>query len=419
MHSIKKIICLNLLTILTMSGVIIGFIVGITLINVRGESFTSREISYVYFIGDIFLRILKALILPLIISSLISAIGSLDLQLSAKIGGRAIIYYIITTIIAVILGIILVQTIKPGKINFNDHINSNNDSEAISNKKRNITTTDTLLDLIKNMFPPNLIQACTKQYQTVLKPPKNFTTDLLKWKVTGEFVDGMNILGLVVASITFGIALSSVKTEAQTLINVFNEMSKIMMKITCWVIWLSPVGVIFLICSKVIELESLDDLFGKLGLFFITVAGGILFHGFVILPLIFFVLTRKNPYKFIANMSQAMATAFGTASSSATLPVTINCLEDKNNIDSRVARFVLPIGATINMDGTALYEAVAALFIAQIRDVDLTFGSIIAYNSYCCKYRCGWYTTSWFSYNGYGFGYDRITSGRYFSRDSS
>lgn len=130
---------------------------------------------------------------------------------------------------------------------------------------------------------------------------------------------------------------------------------------------LSPIGVLFLITAKLLEMEDLGAVFGKLGLYFAVVAGGIVFHGFVILPLLFFLFTRKNPVKFVANMGQAIATAFGTSSSSATLPVTMQCLEDKNHIDPRVSRFVLPIGATINMDGTALYEAVAAIFIAQLR----------------------------------------------------
>jgi Na+/H+-dicarboxylate symporter len=151
-----------------------------------------------------------------------------------------------------------------------------------------------------------------------------------------------------------------------------------MMRITGWVIWLSPIGVFFLIYSKLLEMDNILGVFAKLGVYALTVSGGIIFHGFVILPTIFFLLTKKNPIKFTGNMTQAIATAFGTSSSSATLPVTIQCLETNNKIDSRVSRFVLPIGATINMDGTALYEAVAAIFIAQLRGVALTFTHIIA-----------------------------------------
>lgn len=185
-------------------------------------------------------------------------------------------------------------------------------------------------------------------------------------------------MGLVVASIVFGIAISSARAQSGNLLVVFNELSQTMMRVTGWVIWLSPIGVFFLILSKLMEMDNILEVFAKLGLYFLTVAGGIIFHGFVVLPIIFFVVTKKNPVKFIGNMGQAIATAFGTSSSSATLPVTIQCLEHNNKIDPRVARFVLPIGATINMDGTALYEAVAAIFIAQLRGIQMTFTNVIA-----------------------------------------
>lgn len=188
----------------------------------------------------------------------------------------------------------------------------------------------------------------------------------------------MNIMGIVVASIIFGIALSSARDQTRHIQVLFLELSQTMMRITGWVIWLSPIGVFFLILAKLMEMGEILDTFAKLGLYFLTVAGGIIFHGFVILPLIYFFITRKNPVKFVGNMGQAIATAFGTSSSSATLPVTIQCLEQNNKIDQRVSRFVLPIGATINMDGTALYEAVAAIFIAQYRGQELTLTNIIA-----------------------------------------
>lgn len=188
----------------------------------------------------------------------------------------------------------------------------------------------------------------------------------------------MNIMGLVVSSIVFGIAIASARAQTKNLQTFFNELSQTMMRVTGWVIWLSPVGVFFLILSKLMEMDNILGVFAKLGLYFVTVAVGILFHGFVILPTIFFVITRKNPFKFIGRMGQAIATAFGTSSSSATLPVTIQCLEQNNNVDPRVSRFVLPIGATINMDGTALYEAVAAIFIAQLRGMKLSFTNILA-----------------------------------------
>uniref|UniRef100_A0A182J3T4 Amino acid transporter n=1 Tax=Anopheles atroparvus TaxID=41427 RepID=A0A182J3T4_ANOAO len=368
----------NLLTTLTILGVVVGIALGLGLraVPAEGESWDPRNVAYINYVGDLFLRTLKALILPLIVSSLIAAVGSLDLSLSKKIGGRAVLYYLATTVLAVILGIVLVITIKPGSNS--DEVEE--EGTGGSGVGRNVTTVDTLLDLVRNMFPPNLVQSCIQQYQTVLTPPASnpTETDIYKWTINGVYADGMNILGLVVASIVFGVALGATKQENALVLKFFQQLSHIVMKVTGWVIWLSPVGVTFLIAAKLLEIEDLGDMFGKLGLYFAVVAGGILFHGFVVLSLLFFLFTRRNPVRFIANMGQALATAFGTSSSSASLPVTMQCLEDKNGIDPRVSRFVLPIGATINMDGTALYEAVAAIFIAQLRGLSLSFGNVLA-----------------------------------------
>lgn len=125
-------------------------------------------------------------------------------------------------------------------------------------------------------------------------------------------------------------------------------------------------------------MKSLDEVVGQLGMYFLTVLIALLIHGFLVLPGMYFLITRKNPYAYIANMAEALVTAFGTSSSSATLPLAISCLEEKNSIDSRVARFVMPIGSTVNMDGTALYEAIAAIFISQVRKISLSFGQLIA-----------------------------------------
>ncbi|XP_043283245.1 excitatory amino acid transporter 1-like [Venturia canescens] len=361
----------NALTILTVSGVAGGVVLGLILRHVREEPWTKREIMYVNYVGELFLRMLKSLILPLIVASLISAIGSLDLSLSSKIGARAITYYMVTTVSAVILGIILVVVIHPGR----------GDSTGMKEQgnARNVSTTDTLMDLVRNMFPPNLVQACISQYRTVLTKQKNNTSDdILTWEISGEDTSGLNILGLVVFATVLGITLGKMGPSGKPLLSFFEALSSAMMIITNWVIWLSPVGVLFLVASKIMEMESFDVILGQLGMYFMTVLIGLFIHGFIVLPTIFFLFTKKNPIVYISNMAQAIATAFGTSSSSATLPVAIGCLEERNGIDSRVSRFVMPIGATINMDGTALYEAVAAIFIAQVRNFPLSFGQLAA-----------------------------------------
>ncbi|KZC06582.1 PREDICTED: excitatory amino acid transporter 1 [Dufourea novaeangliae] len=363
----------NMLTMLTVSGVFAGVVLGFILRNSRSEPWTKREIMYIQFPGDIFLRMLKGLILPLIVASIVSAIGGLDLNLSGRIGIRSIYYYASTTISAVVLGIILVLIIRPGE--FSHHSLTTNDNIK---PPRNVTTVDTLLDLIRNVFPPNLVQACIAQYRTILVEPKNATegTTLQDWEISSTYGDGTNTLGLVVFGIVFGIAISKMGEAGKPLLAFFDTLSIASMIITKWVIWLSPIGVLFLVTSKLLEIEDIGAIVGQLGLYFITVLLGLIIHGCGTLSIIFFICTRELPFKLLAKMGQVLATAFGTSSSTATLPVTIQCLDDIG-VDPRITRFVVPIGATINMDGTALYEAVAAIFIAQVRQIPMTLSSVI------------------------------------------
>ncbi|XP_076235338.1 cyclin-dependent kinase subunit 30A isoform X2 [Calliopsis andreniformis] len=363
----------NMLTMLTVIGVVAGTVLGLILRYSRDDPWTKREIMYIQFPGDIFLRMLKALILPLIVASIVSAIGGLDLNLSGKIGIRSIYYYAATTLSAVVLGIILVLLIRPGEF----HTHEVSVKENVKTP-RNVTTVDTLLDLVRNVFPPNLVQACIAQYRTILIEPKNATqaNDIQNWEISHQYGDGMNTLGLVVFGIVFGIALSKMEEAGKPLLNFFDTLSEASMLITKWVIWTSPIGVLFLVASKILEIEDLGAIVGQLGLYFLTVLLGLFIHGFGSLSVIFFICTRELPFKLLAKMGQVVATAFGTSSSTATLPVTIQCL-DKMGLDPRVTRFVVPIGATINMDGTALYEAVAAIFIAQVRRVPLSLGNVI------------------------------------------
>lgn len=370
------------LTLATLFGVIGGVIFGLCL-RQREAKWTEREIMYVSYVGKLFLRMLKALILPLIVPSLVAAVGSLDMSLSGRVGGRAVAYYMSTTVLAVILGIILVSAIHPGQPGHTD------DEITKVGESRNVTAADTLLDLARNLFPPNLVQATIMQYRTVLTYPGDVAAadekgqyrdpnNLYTWPIGGEYTFGTNILGLVFFAVVLGITLAMMNERGKPLLDFFTCLSEAMMTITTWVIYMAPVGVFFLIGGQILEMEDFSVVAGQLGLYFMTVLVGLFLHGFIVLPIIFSITTRQLPFKFIANMTNAFTTAFGTASSSATLPVTIRLLEDKNGVDPRIARFVLPIGATINMDGTALYEAVAALFIAQVRNMSMSIGQIIA-----------------------------------------
>lgn len=172
------------------------------------------------------------------------------------------------------------------------------------------------------------------------------------------------MLGIVSVSIIFAITLSTIRDKVPNLIQVILEFMQVMMKIIQAVIWLTPIGVFFLILAKFMEMDDIVDVFSKLGLYLATVSIGIFIQGFIFLPAIYFAFTRKNPLKFIGYMGPAILTALGTSSSLATLPVSLKCVEERAGIDVRVSRFMLPLGATINMNGKDLVMWVVYRIVA-------------------------------------------------------
>ncbi|XP_077498405.1 excitatory amino acid transporter 3-like isoform X3 [Amblyomma americanum] len=361
----------NRLTVATIAAVVAGIVLGVVLRPLG--PFNKRQLMYINFPGEVFLRMLRGLILPLITSSMVAAVGALDARLSGRIGLRAVVYYFSTTFLAIVLGIVLVTGLQPGA-------GGGDTAASKESKARLVTTADTLMDLIRNAFPPNVIEACVTQFSTiVIKPPGNASnTSMYEWAYKTVQDPGTNILGLIVFCIALGATVGQMGESGKPLLDIFTSLSDAMMIITKVVVWFSPVGVMFLVMAKMLEMEDFSVVAGQVGLYALTVLLGLLLHGFVVLPLLYWLVMRQPPFRFLVDMLQAIATAFGTASSSATLPVTISTLEDKVKVDPKVVRFCIPIGATINMDGTALYEAVAAIFIAQVRRVPLDVGKVIA-----------------------------------------
>ncbi|XP_019373500.1 PREDICTED: excitatory amino acid transporter 1 isoform X1 [Gavialis gangeticus] len=388
---VKSYLLRNAFVLLTIIAVIVGIILGFCL---RPYNMSYREVKYFAFPGELLMRMLQMLVLPLIVSSLVTGIAALDSKASGKMGIRAVVYYMSTTIIAVLIGIIIVVIVHPGK--------GTKENMHREGKIMHVTAADAFLDLIRNMFPPNLVEACFKQFKTnygkrefkVAIPPNETSTmasvisnvseameTLTRIKeeiipVPGS-VNGVNALGLVVFSISFGLVIGSMKEQGQPLKDFFDSLNEAIMRLVALIMWYAPLGILFLIAGKIVEMEDMGVIGGQLAMYTVTVIIGLLIHAIIVLPLLYFLITRKNPWVFIGGLLQALITALGTSSSSATLPVTFKCLEENNGVDKRVTRFVLPVGATINMDGTALYEALAAIFIAQVNNFDLNFGQII------------------------------------------
>ncbi|CAG0922307.1 unnamed protein product [Notodromas monacha] len=272
--------------------------------------------------------------------SLVSAVSGLDLSLSGKIGMRAVAYYMLTTVMAVILGLILVSTIHPGQ--------GNADDIHREGGVRNITTADTLMDLVRNVFPPNVVQAAVFSYRTKLIPPPPPSTNdddgwvsstssrtpitslydlssehpematpmnngndkldhksLYNWEIKGSYEEGTNIMGLVMFSFILGVTLCKMGSKGKPLHDFFACLAEAMMVITNWVIMLSPIGVFFLIAGQLLEMNDFGVIVGQLGMYFVTVLVGLFFHGFIVLPTIYGLATRTLPFRFVLNMTEA------------------------------------------------------------------------------------------------------------------
>uniref|UniRef100_A0A4W3I6S0 Amino acid transporter n=1 Tax=Callorhinchus milii TaxID=7868 RepID=A0A4W3I6S0_CALMI len=382
---LKTVLKKNWLLIATIIAVVLGVLIGI-LVHEYGN-LTKLEIYYFGFPGEILMRMLKLVILPLIVSSMITGVAALDSDVSGKVGLRAVVYYFCTTVIAVILGIILVMAIKPG-------ISQTAEEIGRVGSTPDVTTVDAMLDLNSHRSFLLFQYKTRRQVKEVIKEVINATSHPVEptvsvimttltnenrtkeYEVIGAYSDGLNVLGLIVFCLVFGIVIGKMGEKGKILIDFFDALNEATMKIVQVIMCYMPIGILFLIAEKLMEVDNWE-IFRQLGLYVATVLSGLAIHAIVVLPGIYFIIVRKNPFIFIGGMAEALLTALMISSSSATLPVSFKCMEEKNKVDKRITRFVLPVGATINMDGTALYEAVAAIFIAQLNDYPLNVGQII------------------------------------------
>ena len=323
------------------NGLLYLMIAGIVLGIFSGWMFGNTMLA-VEWIGEMFLDALKMLVVPLIISSMIVGIAGLgDIRKVGKTGFIALSYFLITTCIAVGIGLVMVNIIEPG-------VAVEMTVEQVPDKvvgKESVSITD----ILKTFVTPNLVQSMAN----------------------------MEILPLIMFSLVFGGVLTTLGEPGKRAIDFFDTVNVAIMKIVHLLMYFAPIGVFALIASK-LGAAGGGDLFlaelAKIGKYVTTVVSALLIHGFVILPVILYVITRRNPVTYFKNVLSALTTAFSTASSSATLPITIECAEENNRISRKSCLFVLPLAATVNMNGTALYESVAAMFIAQMLGIQLGLG---------------------------------------------
>ena len=299
-----------------------------------------EQVVYVGWMGELFLRALKMVIIPLIFSSIVSGVVNMGNGNNlGRLGLKTISYYVATSLFAILTGLVLVNIIQPGV----------GVDMGFASSVENIATESTSIkDILIRMIPENIITA---------------------------MVEG-NILSIIFFSVILGFFINKVQPEYQKkLSSFFDALFEVMMKITMFIIRFTPLGILGIVAKEVSRnAEQLSSIAGSMALYMFTVFIALSIHAFITLPIMVKFIGKAQPFLHFKNMITPLLTAFSTSSSSATLPLTIDAVENKSGVSNKITSFTLPLGATINMDGTALYECVAAMFIAQVYGIDLSFG---------------------------------------------
>ncbi|MCL2097594.1 MAG: dicarboxylate/amino acid:cation symporter [Bacteroidales bacterium] len=315
-------------------------IIAIILGALFGFYFT-EQVSYVDWLGTVFMRALKLIVVPLVFCSVVSGVAGISATDGfLRLGGKTLSYYLVTCIIAILIGLFFVNLIKPGE---GLTITLPETASIISSSQVS------LRDFLVNMVPDNIFQA--------------FST--------------MNMIGIIIFAILFGVFLGkSVHSYAQKVQHAIEGIGNVVMDLTMFILKLAPYGVFGLIANVVAtdanSLEKLKAMLESQGLYMFTVIFGIAFHLFVTLSLILYIAGKINPFKHLSKMKDVLLMAFSTASSNGTLPLTLAHVKSRCGVSEKLANFSLPLGATVNMNGTSLYEGIAVLFIAQVYGMDLS-----------------------------------------------
>ncbi len=300
------------------------------------------------FVGTIFINALKMLIVPLITSSIIVGVAGIGATANlGRLGGKTLLIYATTSLLAVLVGLIMVNLVQPGLIDgqpARELLALGTDASVVADKIGD-RGMGAVVEIFIRMVPTNVVQAAAQ----------------------GQ------MLGLIFFSVLFGYFMTRVDHSlSDTLYRFWDGVFHVMMKMTEWVMMFAPIGVFGLV-AKTVARTGLGAAL-PLVIFALTVVAALIIHSTITIPVMLKTIARVPAYRIFPAMAPALLTAFSTASSSATLPITMDCLEKKAGVSGKVTSFVLPLGATVNMDGTALYECVAAIFIAQAYGLELSFG---------------------------------------------
>ena len=317
----------------------LGTVIGLVLQNIYHGSPEGTIYQIITSLGTIFIRLLKMVIIPLIFTSIVTGVSGIGGgQNLGRVGIKTFLYYLTTSLFAILIGLTLTNIIQPG--------NGINLGVQDSFDHSKLQKPGSPAQILIRMIPLNPFHAAS----------------------SGD------MLGIIFFAIFLGVGLTRIDSKYSNILRDFFTASfELMMNITNIIIRFAPLGVLGLI-TKVVAISGFG-LFAAVGKYMLTIAGGLTLHILIVLPLLFYLLTGIHPKKHYRAMVSALATAFATSSSNATLPVTMRCVEENAGVSNKVSSFVLPMGATINMDGTALYECAGVLFISQVLGIDLSIAS--------------------------------------------
>ena len=337
-------------------GLILGLIYGSIAATAGWARFTSDWIAP---FGTIFISLLKLIAVPLVLTSLVNGVSSLsDLRKLSRIGGKTIAIYLITTTISVTLGLVIVNTIRPGQqlpMELRDKLQSTYQEDASARKEQ--------------------------AEQTKERGPLQLLVDMVPENFFGAASENRNMLQMVFVAILLGIGLIQVpRRRVKVLLDFFQGLNDVIIRLVDLIMVMAPLGVFSLIAATITTISEdhvagIFELLGALGSYCAAVVLGLIIQTFVTYPLLLRLLSPMPLKTFFKGMAPAQLVAFSTSSSGATLPVTMERCREKLGVSEEVTSFVLPLGATINMDGTGLYQAVAAVFIAQSLGMDLTLSA--------------------------------------------
>lgn len=345
------------LTALILIGLVLGGIVGEVLHANQQEETVAAMMSW----GDLILiRPLKALVIPIVLFSVLVGVTSIgNPSRLGVIGGATLVYYLATMLSAVVLGAVLVTSIRPGE-GLPPETVASLQSAGVAEFERQ----EALRSRIEGASELGMGGAWSSIVDQLV--PANVFQDMVE----------VRPLGVIVFALALGLALAAGGSASTPAIRVIASLFDALMRLVRWIIWLTPIGVFLLVAGTVGRIGA-AELVGPMAKYMLTVVVGLAIHGFIVLPLVLWFFVRINPFGFMWRMRRALLTAFGTDSSSATLPVTIETAQDEAGCSKRASGFVLPLGATVNMDGTALYEAVAVVFLFQLFGVELTLTELV------------------------------------------